>query len=142
MLYRYPQIRDIYVQRLRYFLAHRPNEDFRQQLLRYFSGETPHSRDLLASLLQVTMGVGPPAGRPSGEGNDGTAIQRVSLSWPDRAKNALLTSLDCGTFENICITVSSGPESTEKPMYFAGAVDVSVGPTISRCKPSDYHKPT
>lgn len=82
---------------------------------------------------------GPPAEDPSGEGDDRNAILRVSLPWPAGTKNALLTSLDRGTFEDIRIAVRSGPESTEQPMYFARAVGERVGNSISRRKPSDYH---
>jgi hypothetical protein len=72
------------------------------------------------------------------QGNDHIRILRVSSPWPAWTKKALRTSLDRGTFEDIRVTVPSGPESTEQPMYFAGAVDETVGASISYRKPPDY----
>lgn len=83
---------------------------------------------------------GPPAGDPS-EGYDGSdAIVRVALPWPARTKVALLSSLDCGTFEDVRVAAPSGFEPAEQLMYFAGAVDRQVASTILRRKPSDYRE--
>lgn len=86
------------------------------------------------------MEVKPLAGSPSGEDCYYDTITRVSVPWPARTQSAMLMSLDHGTFEDICITISPGPESAGQLMHFAGAVDVQVGSAISQCKPSYYHK--
>lgn len=128
-----PQIRDLYIHRLRYFLAYGPNEPFQRQLIRYFDGELPHSSDLLTSLLQAVMDGTAANDQPLAD-NGHVSIQRVSYPWPVRTKKALRAALDYGAFEDIRVTVPSGPESTEQPMYFAGVVDETVGTTISRRK--------
>lgn len=83
---------------------------------------------------------GPPAGDPSEEYDGRDAIVRVALPWPARTKVALLSSLDCGTFEDVRVAAPSGFEPAEQLMYFAGAVDRQVASTILRRKPSDYHE--
>ena len=61
-------------------------------------------------------------------------IKRVSSPWPVRTKEALRTSLDRGIFENIHAIYSSGPDSMEQSIHFAGAVDETVRASISRRK--------
>lgn len=67
--------------------------------------------------------------------NSCSRIQRVSRPWPTRTKRALFTSLDSGEFESVHVVVPLGPELTEQPIYFAGAVDEQVGSSISRGEP-------
>lgn len=69
--------------------------------------------------------------------DDHNTILRVSHPWPARTKKALRASLDHGIFEDIRVTASSGSESREQPMHFAGAVDEGVGTSIPRREPSN-----
>lgn len=101
---------------------------FEHQISRYFSGELPHSKDFLTSLLQTLMSDRPALNIPSsGVGGNNNTIPRVSHPWPVRTKDALCISLDRGTFEDISIMVPLGPEQTKYPVYFAEPVDEGIG---------------
>ena len=138
--YRYPELQDLYVVRLRSVLSSRPfKSSFQRQLHRYFLGEIPHSKDILKSLLQALMGVPTAADLGFELSGDCNTIPRVSHPWPGRTKNALRVSLDEGTFEDFHFTLTPGPVPTKYPMYFAGAVDKKVASSIGFCKLSNCH---
>ena len=112
---------------------------FRSHLSRYFSGELPHSKDTVTSILQSLMD-GPTPGNPScGLSGDCTTTLRVSLPWPNRTKKALAISLDEGIFENFHLMIPPGLGSTEHVLHFAGAADEGIGSPFSRRRFPNYH---
>ena len=138
--YRYSELQGLYTGRLRSVLSSETFEDsFRQQLSCYFYGDSPHSKDILTSLLRALMD-GATVGNPRCElnGNCNT-IPRVSHPWPARTKKALHASLDKGTFEDFHFTVPLGSEKTKHPVHFAGVVDEGVVSSISHRKLLNHH---
>ena len=69
---------------------------------------------------------------PNEVNNSRSSIQRVSRPWPTRTRKALFKSLDSGEFESVHVAIPLGPELTEQPIYFAGAVDEQIGSSVSR----------
>ena len=140
---RYPELHGLYIKQLRSRLSYsfgRHKDTFEQQLARYFSGELPHSRDVLKSLLQALMGESTASNPRCELGGGHNTIPRVSRPWPARTKRALRISLDSGTFEDIHIATLPGSGTTKHLVYFAGVVDEAVGSPISRCKSPSYMK--
>ena len=135
MARRYPELQSLYIKRLRLHQSSSfvPNP-FHTHLSRYFSGELPHSKDILTSLLQSLMD-GPTPGNPRCEPSDEcNTILRVSPPWPARTKKALCMSLDEGIFEDFHLTIPPGSGSTEHIVHFARAVDEGIGSPFSRRK--------
>jgi hypothetical protein len=134
---RYPELRILFVESLRPFLSSRAFQDtrpFRRLLSRYFTGELPHSREMLKSLLQTLMDDSTVVSPNYEPGDYGITIPRVSQPWPARTKVALRTSLDEGTFEDLHLSITPGPGETECQLHFARNADKGVATSIPICK--------
>jgi len=136
---RYPELQSLYIKQLRLHQSHTLAPDaFQSHLSRYFSGELPHSRDILTSLLQSLMD-GPTPGDPRCDlSGDCNAILRVSPPWPIGTKQVLCMSLDKGIFEDSHLTILPGSGSTEYTLHFAGVVDEGIGSPFSRREFPNY----
>ena len=134
---RYPELQGLYVELLGPFLSSRTLQDkrpFRRLLARYFSGELPHSKEMLKSLLQTLMDGTTVVGPHREPSDDCITIPRVSQPWPVRTKVALRTSLDEGVFEDLHISIPPGPVETKRRFHFAGNVDRGVAASIQICE--------
>ena len=136
---RYPELQALYIRQLRSVLRASASRDaFQKQLSRYFSGEIPHSRDILTSLLQTLMD-GTAVSDPREASDNCNTILRVSCPWPVRTEKALRTSLDTGLFEDFQLVIASGSVPQDCSVHFAGVVDEGVGSPFSRRELSSHH---
>ena len=130
---RYPELQGLYIKQLQLALSAPICRDaFQKQLSRYFSGEIPHSRDILTSLLRALMDGTTVSGSRCETSDNCNTILRVSPPWPIRTKKALWASLDTGLFEDFHLMAPPSSVPTKYPVYFAGVVDGGVGFPFSR----------